>query len=136
MESILLKEWYVRQTHILERLSELSDQSSFIPERNRQFLHDWMDGISIDWPISRRRWYHTEVPIWYSEDGSRVVVPPHGAYVQPWRTKPPHGSEVLDRETRENLGSYQDLADRLGDLVGEAKVFETWMDSSNSNLYV
>ncbi|MDP7188215.1 MAG: class I tRNA ligase family protein, partial [Candidatus Poseidoniia archaeon] len=95
VEIILLKEWYVRQTHILERLSELSNQSSFIPERNRQFLHDWMDGISIDWPISRRRWYHTEVPIWYSEDGLKIVVPPHGTYVQPWREAPPHGSEVL-----------------------------------------
>jgi len=136
VEIILLKEWYVRQTHILGRLSELSNQSSFIPERNRQFLHDWVDGISIDWPISRRRWYHTEVPIWYSEDGSRVVVPPHGAYVQPWREKPPLGSEVLDRESREHLGSYDDMMDDLGDLVGEEKVFDTWMDSSNSNLYV
>ncbi len=136
VEIILLKEWYVRQTHILERLSELSEQSRFIPERNRQFLHDWMDGISIDWPISRRRWYHTEVPIWYSEDGSKVVVPPLGAYVQPWRETPPAGSEVLDRETRESIGLYDSLEGELGKLVGEEKVFDTWMDSSNSNLYV
>ena len=136
VEIILLKEWYVRQTHIIERLSQLSDQISFIPERNRQFLHDWMDGISIDWPISRRRWYHTEVPIWYSEDGSKVVVPPHGAYVQPWRETPPPGSEVLDRETREPIGLYDTMDNVLGDLVGEEKVFDTWMDSSNSNLYV
>ena len=136
VEIILLKEWYVRQTHILERMRELSDQSVFIPERNRQFLHDWMDGVSIDWPISRRRWYHTEVPIWYSEDGSKVVVPPHGSYVQPWRDEPPEGSEVLDRATRESLGKYSDLAESLGVLTGEEKVFDTWMDSSNSNLYV
>jgi len=136
VEIILLKEWYVRQTHILERLSELSEQSRFIPERNRQFLHDWMDGISIDWPISRRRWYHTEVPIWYSQDGSKVVVPPLGAYVQPWRESPPTGSEVLDRETRKLIGSYDSLEGELGELVGEEKVFDTWMDSSNSNLYV
>ena len=136
VEIILLKEWYVRQTHILERLSELSEQSRFIPERNRQFLHDWMDGISIDWPISRRRWYHTEVPIWYSQDGSKVVVPPLGAYVQPWREVPPTGSEVLDRETRKSIGSYDSLEGNLGELVGEEKVFDTWMDSSNSNLYV
>jgi len=136
VEIILLKEWYVRQTHVLERLSELSEQSRFIPERNRQFLHDWMDGISIDWPISRRRWYHTEVPIWYSEDGSMVVVPPLGAYVQPWREQPPAGSEVLNRETRKLLGPYDSLGTNLGELVGEEKVFDTWMDSSNSNLYV
>jgi valyl-tRNA synthetase len=136
VEIILLKEWYVRQTHILERISQLSSQSSFIPERNRQFLHDWMDGISIDWPISRRRWYHTEVPIWYSEDGLKIVVPPHGTYVQPWREAPPSGSEVLDRVTRESIGFYDTMVGDLGELVGEGKVFDTWMDSSNSNLYV
>ncbi|MBM47613.1 MAG: valine--tRNA ligase [Euryarchaeota archaeon] len=136
IEIILLKEWYVRQTHILDRLRELSDQSIFIPERNRQYLHDWMDGISIDWPISRRRWYHTEVPIWYSEDGDKVVVPPQGCYVQPWREYPPPGSEVLDRETRKFLGNYGEMESSLGALSGEEKVFDTWMDSSNSNLYV
>ena len=136
VEIILLKEWYVRQTHILDRLAELSDKSAFIPERNRQYLHDWMNGISIDWPISRRRWYHTEVPIWYSEDGSKVIVPPQGAYVQPWRQSPPPGSEVLDRKTRGRIGAFDELRLSLGELEGEGKVFDTWMDSSNSNLFV
>jgi valyl-tRNA synthetase len=136
IEIILLKEWYVRQTHILDRLMELSKESRFIPERNRQYLHDWIDGISIDWPISRRRWYHTEVPIWYSEDRKKVVVPPRGTYVQPWRDLPPDDSEVVDRESKEILGYYQDLCSTLGELQGEEKVFDTWMDSSNSNLYV
>jgi len=136
IEIILLKEWYVRQTHVLDRLAELSEQSRFIPERNRQYLHDWMDGISIDWPISRRRWYHTEVPIWYSADGTKVVVPPSGKYVQPWRELPPDGSEVLDRESKQLLGDYANYRTQLGTLSGEEKVFDTWMDSSNSNLFV
>jgi valyl-tRNA synthetase len=136
IEIILLKEWYVRQTHVLERLVELSESSRFIPERNRQFLHDWVDGISIDWPISRRRWYHTEVPIWYSEDRSKVIVPPKGVYVQPWRDAPPPGSEVIDRETKEIIGIFSTIENDLGVIYGEEKVFDTWMDSSNSNLFV
>lgn len=136
IEIILLKEWYVRQTHVLERLRELSDKIRFIPERNRQYLHDWMDGVSIDWPISRRRWYHTEVPIWYSEDESKVIVPPPGVYVQPWREDPPGESEVVDRSTKQILGSFEDLREDLGVVTGEEKVFDTWMDSSNSNLFV
>ena len=136
VEIILLKEWYVRQTHTLERMNELISEINFIPPRNKQFLDDWMQNISIDWPISRRRWYHTEVPIWYSEDGNKVVVPPSGGYVQPWRDSPPSGSEVLDRVTRTKLGSYDELSDELGTLTGEEKVFDTWMDSSNSNLFV
>ena len=136
IEIILLKEWYVRQTHILDRIRELSKESRFIPERNRQYLHDWIDGISIDWPISRRRWYHTEVPIWYSEDRTKVVVPPSGIYVQPWKDLPPNDSEVVDRSSKDILGSYHELRSKLGVLTGEKKVFDTWMDSSNSNLYV
>jgi len=136
IEIILLKEWYVRQTHIQDRLKELSDESNFVPARNKQFLLDWMENISIDWPVSRRRWYHTEIPIWYSEDRKKVVTPPHGTYVQPWKDSPPEDSIVMNRETREELGTYSKMKSELGKLEGEEKVFDTWMDSSNSNLYV
>ena len=136
VEIILLKEWYVKQTHVQDRLRDLSKKSRIIPERNRQFLHDWMDGISIDWPISRRRWYHTEIPIWYSEDETKIIVPPSGIYVQPWKDNPPEGSEVLDRETREFIQFYDSESSIIGEIKGENKVFDTWMDSSNSNLFV
>jgi len=136
VETILLKEWYVRQTHIQERMKEHIEEINFVPPRNKQLLLDWMQNISIDWPISRRRWYHTEIPIWYSEDESKIIIAPSGTYVQPWREEPPPGSEVLDRESREMLGSWAELKDDLGEVVGESKVFDTWMDSSNSNLFV
>ena len=136
VEIILLKEWYVRQTHIQERMRELIEDMEFHPIRNKQFLLDWMDNISIDWPISRRRWYHTEVPIWYSEDATKIITPPPGVYVQPWRENPPPGSRVLQRDTREDVGGWDDLSSSLGTVIGEEKVFDTWMDSSNSNLYV
>ena len=136
VEIILLKEWYVRQTHIQDRMREHIESITFHPVRNRQFLLDWMDNISIDWPISRRRWYHTEIPIWYSEDETKVIIPPSGTYVQPWKDMPPSGSRVLDRQSREDLGDYADLLSELGEVKGEEKVFDTWMDSSNSNLFV
>jgi valyl-tRNA synthetase len=95
-----------------------------------------MDNISIDWPISRRRWYHTEIPIWYCDDEDKIIVPPTGMYVQPWCQSPPAGSQVLDRSSREVLGSFSEMEKDLGTVVGEEKVFDTWMDSSNSNLFV
>lgn len=136
VEIILLKEWYIRQTHKQERIAELADEINFTPPRNKQFLLDWMENISIDWPISRRRWYHTEIPIWYSEDKQKVIVPPVGTYVQPWREDPPTNSRVLDRETKEDLGDWSEMKKSLGKIQGEEKVFDTWMDSSNSNLFV
>jgi valyl-tRNA synthetase len=117
-------------------MKELSNEINFVPSRNKQFLLDWMENITIDWPVSRRRWYHTEIPIWYSEDRTKVVTPPHGTYVQPWKDSPPSNSIVLDRENQKELGRFEDLKAELGNLEGEEKVFDTWMDSSNSNLYV
>ncbi len=136
VEIILLKEWYIRQTHKQDRIAELADEINFTPPRNKQFLLDWMENISIDWPISRRRWYHTEIPIWYSEDQQKVIVPPVGTYVQPWCESPPSNSRVLDRETKEDLGEWSEMDGSLGNIQGEEKVFDTWMDSSNSNLFV
>ena len=136
VEIILLKEWYVRQTHIQGRMKELIEDIEFHPIRNKQFLLDWMDNISIDWPISRRRWYHTEIPIWYSENDEFIIVPPAGIYVQPWREMPPTGSRVLSRESRNDVGAYEEMKETLGIITGEEKVFDTWMDSSNSNLFV
>jgi len=136
IEIILLKEWYVRQTHILDRVMELSNDIEFHPPRNRQFLIDWMQNITIDWPISRRRWYHTEIPIWYDSSGTRIIVPPSGKYVRPWDESPPDGSLVIDRTSREVLGTFDEMKEDLGLITGEEKVFDTWMDSSNSNLFV
>ena len=42
----------------------------------------------------------------------------------------------MDRESKQRLGSFSELSDKLGKLIGEEKVFDTWMDSSNSNLFV
>ena len=55
--------------------------------------------------------------------------------MQPWRDSPlKNNSEVIDRESKETLGTIR-IGSTLGKLTGE-KVFDTWMDSSNSNLYV
>ena len=56
--------------------------------------------------------------------------------MQPWRDSPPGDAEVIDRETKEVIGSFANLEMDLGVIIGEEKVFDTWMDSSNSNLFV
>ncbi len=149
VEIILLKEWYVKQTHCTDELRRIANDMDFVPSKHRQLLLDWIDTVSIDWPISRRRYYHTEIPLWLVVDGEGneapyVVVPPYDAaakqhpYYQPWCQEPPAGSHVVHRETRQSLGSLEEFLAGHPDLSvrGEAKVFDTWMDSSVSNLYI
>ncbi len=158
VEIILLKEWYVKQTHCTEQMRTLAADIDFHPAKHRQLLLDWIDTVTIDWPISRRRWYHTEIPLWIvadehgRDDDKFVVVPPLDMtssrlpYYQPWRDdmtkvsewKAPAGARVLDRKTRKFVASWTDFAQQHPNRVifGERKVFDTWMDSSVSNLYI
>ncbi len=142
VEIILLKEWYVKQTHCTDELRRIAHEMEFHPPKHRQLLLDWIDTVTIDWPISRRRYYHTEIPLWFlrgpQDDATPyVVVPPPGPYHQPWRMAPPPGSRVLHRETRQDLGPLEAfLGTHKLHVHGETKVFDTWMDSSVSNLYI
>ncbi len=121
IEIILLKEWYVKQTHVVDELKVMVDLIEFHPAKHRQILMDWLDSISIHWPISRRRYYHTEIPLWYCAKCREPHVPQPGPYYRPWIDPAP-----FDKCTK--CGH--------GDFLGEEKVFDTWMDSSNSNNFV
>ncbi|MBI3033988.1 valine--tRNA ligase [Candidatus Woesearchaeota archaeon] len=121
IEFISMRELYVRQVEFREELRKLAMKLKFYSDSSRQILLDWIDAVSIDWPISRRRYYATEVPLWHCSQCSYAMVPPKGRYYQPWRESPPESKCP-------KCGSSQ--------LVGDPRVFDTWFDSSNSPLYI
>lgn len=123
IELIQLKEWYVKQVDFVDDLRRLANEMEFHPEKHRQILLDWIDTVTIDWPISRRRYYHTEIPVWYCKSCRTPHVPKPGPYYQPWKQSAP--PEI---STCRKCGHKE--------FVGEEKVFDTWMDSSSSQLYV
>ncbi|MDH4123570.1 MAG: class I tRNA ligase family protein, partial [Thermoplasmata archaeon] len=120
IEFIPMKEWYLKQLQFLDDIRETADEMVFHPPRHKQILIDWTNGVTIDWPISRRRYYHTEIPLWYCKKCGKAHVPEPGKYYQPWKDKAPF-------EKCECGGT---------EFVGEERVFDTWMDSSISALYV
>ena len=65
IEIISLEDYYLKQVDFKLNLLEQSKDIRFYPEMHRQILLNWINSIAIDWPISRRRFYGTEIPIWY-----------------------------------------------------------------------
>ena len=119
IEFINMKEFYLKQMEFKDKMIEIADKMNFFAPESKQIFVDWVNSISIDWPISRRRYYATEVPVWRCNDCGETVVPPKGKYYQPWKEKAP---------VKCRCGS--------GNLEGDARVFDTWFDSSISPLYI
>jgi valyl-tRNA synthetase len=122
VEYINVKEYYLKQIEFLEDILRISkEQIKFFPPESINILINWINSITSDWPISRRRFYGTELPIWYCKKCGAPNLPLPGNYYQPWKQPCP-------LESCKNCGGR--------DFEGEIRTFDTWVDSSVSALYV
>jgi len=121
IEIIPMEEFYLKQLDYLPKLRKLVKEMVFHPEIHRQILLNWMNSLTTDYPISRRRYYATEIPIWYCSKCSEPHLPKPGKYYRPWRDPAPF-------KKCKKCGNSK--------FVGETKTFDTWMDSSISALYI
>jgi len=131
IEFIEMQEFYLKQVMFKEEISKITKEIKFFPEDSRKILQDWIDSISIDWPISRRRFYATPLPLWNSEVKGRKILAlgKEGEYYEPWREKPGPDFEVF--ENGKKIGYVRDFN---VEWEGEERVFDTWMDSSISEM--
>ncbi len=121
IEIIPMEEYYLKQMDTIEKMKKLGSEITFYPNMHKQILMNWLESITIDWPISRRRYYGTEIPIWYCKKCSEPHVPEDGKYYKPWVEESP-----IKKCTKCDGEEF----------VGEERTFDTWMDSSVSPLFV
>jgi len=121
IEFIITRDLYLKQLNFKEELLKLIDNIEFYPEEHKLILINWINSISIDWAISRHRYYGTEVPIWYCKKCGHPHVPEPGRYYRPWRDKSPFKKCIKCGCT---------------EFKGDERTFDTWMDSSISPLYI
>jgi valyl-tRNA synthetase len=121
IEIIPMEEYYLKQKDCVEKIKKLGTDIIFHPAMHKQILMNWLESITIDWPISRRRYYGTEIPIWYCKRCAEPHVPEPGQYYRPWKDKSP-----ISKCTECGASEF----------VGEERTFDTWMDSSISPLYI
>ena len=121
LEFIPMKEWYLKQIEFTDTLLKEIDKINFHPKQHKQILINWIKSVTTDWPISRRRYYGTELPIWYCKCHRHVILPEEGKYYQPWKDPAP-----VDKCPICGCKEFE----------GEWRTFDTWFDSSISPLYI
>ncbi len=122
IEFVHTHEYFLKQLEFRDILKKLADEMKFYPPEHKKKLIDWIDSLAMDWPISRTRYYATEIPVWRCRVCGAVLVPEPGRYYRPWRDPAPWNRCPKCGAPREKL-------------VGETRVFDTWFDSSISVLY-
>lgn len=121
IEFVPMKEFYLKQVDFVTEMLKISDKMKFFAPESKQILLDWINSVNIDWVISRRRYYGTEIPIWYCKKCRYAVVPRPGKYYQPWKEKAP-------------IKSCPKCGNK--EFEGEKRVFDTWFDSGSSPVYI
>ncbi|MEA3429865.1 MAG: valine--tRNA ligase [Nanoarchaeota archaeon] len=121
IEFIGMSELYLKQVEFKDKMTEMSSKINYYDPKSEQIMLNWINTVSIDWPISRRRVYATEVPLWYCDKCGEIILPPKGKYYKPWKDPCPIGKCP-------KCGNV--------DLRGDERVFDTWFDSSITPLYI
>ncbi len=121
IEIIPMEEYYLKQLEFKKALKAMAKKIEFHPDKHRQILLDWIDSLTTDYPISRRRYYSTEIPVWYCTKCNTAHLPKPGVYYRPWRDEAPFKKCRKCGNTK---------------FVGDTRTFDTWMDSSLSPLFI
>ena len=122
IEYLRKPQWFLRSVQFKPQVMERADELNWYPEYMRVRLDAWVNSLEWDWVISRQRYFATPIPVWECASCGEVVpARDEQCYVDPTVDAPP-----LDRCPK--CGG--------GELRGCKDVFDTWMDSSVSPVYI
>ena len=122
IEYLPVYQWFIKLKEFTEEIIESGEKMKWYPEKHKQRLIDWAEGLDWNWVISRQRIFGTPIPFWYCRECGEIIAPNEDLLpLDPVKTPPPI-------EKCPKCGNKE--------LEGEKDVCDCWIDSSITPLAI
>jgi valyl-tRNA synthetase len=123
LEVVTSRQWFFRTLRLRDRLLELGDRIDWHPPFMAQRYRSWVEGLNVDWCVSRQRYFGVPFPVWYEIDDDGTVL--HDRVLLPNEDRLP-----VDPSTDVPGGYRADQRGQPGGFAGDPDVMDTWATSS------
>jgi valyl-tRNA synthetase len=125
LEIVTSRQWFVRTLEHRNELLARGDEVRWHPDYMRHRYRSWVEGLNVDWNISRQRFFGVPFPAWYPIDENGEVDIEHLMIANDEDLPVDPSSDVPS-------GFREDQRGQPGGFVGDPDVMDTWATSSLS----